>query len=297
MENINSVSAGTGNDSYVFTIEHVNSLDLPRTMVKIHDNDVSVMIDSGSSINVIDETTYNKLDPQAKLKYDHITVKAYGSHNPLTIKGSFTSHLQSKDRITCAKVYVASGSSSLLLSYETSVDLGLLTITNHVKANHTQTIIGEYQDVSQSIGKLKGTQVKLHIDQSVKPVQQTHRRIPFYVRKQVEAELKNLEEQDIIELVTGPKPWVSLIVVAPKPKSPSQIRLCIDMREENHAIQRERHISPTLDDLIHDLNGATVFSHLDLRSDYHQLELHPDSRYITTFSTHLGLRRYKRLIF
>jgi len=52
-----------------------------------------------------------------------------------------------------------------LLSYETSVDLGLLAITNHVKANYTQTIIGEYQDVFQGIGKLKGTQVKLHTDQ------------------------------------------------------------------------------------------------------------------------------------
>ena len=287
MESINCVSAGTGNDSYVFTIEHVNSLDLPRAIVKIHDSDVSVIIDSGSSINLIDETTYNKLHPQPKLKYDHITLKAYGAHNPLAIKCSFTSHLESKDRITCAKVYVASGSSGSLLSYETSVDIGLLTITNHVKANYTQTIIG----VFQGIGKLIETQVKLHIDQSVKPVQQTHRRIPFHVRKQVEAELKSLEEQDI-EQVTGPTPWVSPIVVAPKPKSPSQIRLCIDMREANRAIQRERHISPTLDDLIHDLNGATVFSHLDLHSGYHQLELHPDSRYITTFSTHLGLRRF-----
>ena len=52
-----------------------------------------------------------------------------------------------------------------------------------------------------------------------------------------------------------------------------------------------------MDDVIHELNGATVFSKLDLRAGYHQLELHPESRYITTFSTHLGLRRYKRLSF
>ena len=30
---------------------------------------------------------------------------------------------------------------------------------------------------------------------------------------------------------------------------------------------------------------------------YHQIELHPDSRYITTFSTRTGLKRYKRLNF
>jgi hypothetical protein len=69
------------------------------------------------------------------------------------------------------------------------------------------------------------------------------------------------------------------------------------MRQPNRAILRERHITPTIDDLIHDLNGATVFSKIDLNSRYHQLELAPENRYITTFSTHRGLRRYTRLNF
>ena len=30
---------------------------------------------------------------------------------------------------------------------------------------------------------------------------------------------------------------------------------------------------------------------------YHQVELHPESQVLTTFSTHMGLKRYKRLIF
>ena len=46
-----------------------------------------------------------------------------------------------------------------------------------------------------------------------------------------------------------------------------------------------------------DLNGATVFSKIDLRSGYHQLQLDPESKYITTFSMHMGLYRYKRLVF
>ena len=54
---------------------------------------------------------------------------------------------------------------------------------------------------------------------------------------------------------------------------------------------------PTIDDLRSDLNGAKVFTIVDLKSAYHQLELHEDSRNITTFSTSLGLRRYKRLMF
>ena len=40
-----------------------------------------------------------------------------------------------------------------------------------------------------------------------------------------------------------------------------------------------------------------MFSKLDLRSGDHQVALEPNSRYITTFATHKGLRRYTRLNF
>ena len=73
--------------------------------------------------------------------------------------------------------------------------------------------------------------------------------------------------------------------------------LCVDMRDANRAILRTRHITPTIDELTADLNGATLFSKLDLTSGYHQLELHSSCRYITTFSMHLGLYQYKRLTF
>ena len=45
------------------------------------------------------------------------------------------------------------------------------------------------------------------------------------------------------------------------------------------------------------MNGSTKFSKIDLKWAFHQIELHPDSRDITTFVTHKGLFRYKRLIY
>lgn len=90
-------------------------------------------------------------------------------------------------------------------------------------------------------------------------------------------------------------PCVSPIVVTPK--NPDSVRLCVDMQLPNCAIQRECHITPTVDDLIHDLNGAVCFTKLDLNAGYHQLELHPDSRYIKIFTTHVGLWRYTCLNF
>jgi hypothetical protein len=43
------------------------------------------------------------------------------------------------------------------------------------------------------------------------------------------------------------------------------------------------------------MNGSKYFPKIDLKQAYHQLELKEESRYITTFSTHEGLFRYKRL--
>ena len=74
-------------------------------------------------------------------------------------------------------------------------------------------------------------------------------------------------------------------------------RLCVDMRLANQAIKRERHPMPTLDELIEDMNSASMFSTLDLTAGYHQFVRDEASRYVTAFSTHVGLRRYKRLMF
>ena len=60
---------------------------------------------------------------------------------------------------------------------------------------------------------MKGKTGKLHVNDSVKPLTQKYRTLPFHIRDQVEAELKNLEELDIIERAEGPTPWVSPIVV------------------------------------------------------------------------------------
>jgi hypothetical protein len=160
-----------------------------------------------------------------------------------------------------------------------------------------EKLIKEYDELFHGLGKLKGHQIKLHIDESVPPVAQPHRRVPFHVRQQLEEQLKRDEELGVVERIEGPTPWVSPIVMAPKPKSPGKVRVCADMRQANQAIKRERHETPTIKEIIGVLNGAKVLSKLDLNQRYNQLELAPESRYITTFGTHLGLMRYRRLNF
>jgi len=79
------------------------------------------------------------------------------------------------------------------------------------------------------------------------------------------------------------------------PKKNGKIRIVVDARQLNKAILRKRHKTPTIDDLIFKLNGATVFFKADLNNGYRQIELHPDSRFVTTFRTHKSLFPDKRL--
>ena len=122
------------------------------------------------------------------------------------------------------------------------------------------------ENLFKGIGKLKDYKLKLHINPEVKPVAQPVRRIPFALRSKVEEEIQKLLEQDIIEPVQGPTPWVSPVVVVPKG---SGVRLCVDMRQANEATIRERHPIPTVDEVLEELNQSTVFSKLDLRLGFH----------------------------
>ena len=171
--------------------------------------------------------------------------------------------------------------------------LGLVKIINQVSDSKTK-----YPKLFEGIGKYKGAPIKLHIYESIRPLKRDIKEHHFiFARNKVERELNKRLEQEIIERIEGaPTSWVSPVVTLSK-KNSDEIRLCVDMRNTNKAITHERHILPTIDELIHDLSGSTVYSKLDLRSGYHQLELVHSSRYIITFSTHAGLFRYKRLNF
>ncbi|XP_055623701.1 uncharacterized protein K02A2.6-like [Toxorhynchites rutilus septentrionalis] len=98
-----------------------------------------------------------------------------------------------------------------------------------------------------------------------------------------------------INTVFGPSEWISPMVVVPK--GTDDIRLCINMRYPNQAIQREHYPLPLIDTLLNKLKGAVVFSSIDITSAYYHVELHPTSREITTFMTGRGLMRFKRLMF
>ena len=292
-------SLSSSDDGYLYSTGKDRS-KIPSVNVKINDTDVEMIVDTGASIDIIDEPTFEKVNQGKNLTLQSTTKRlfAYGSEEQLPVLGKFKCSLAFRDVQQNACLHVIEGNHGSLLSYKTAVALGIvnLHVSNVISEPSPQDkLMTKFPTLFSGIGQLRNVSVQLHIDTSVKPIAQQPQRIPFHIRQKVEDEIQNLAEKGIIEKVDGPTPWVSPLVVTPKKNG--DVRICVDMRMANRAISRERHPMPTVDDLIHRLNGATVFSKLDLRSGYHQLTLAKESRYITTFATNKGLWRYTRLNF
>ncbi|KAF4527949.1 hypothetical protein B566_EDAN014122 [Ephemera danica] len=156
-----------------------------------------------------------------------------------------------------------------------------------------QEIIQEFPEVFTGMGKLKDYELELVIDPSMAPALQPLRPVPLQQQPKVEKKLEELLNCDIIEPVNYPSKFCSPLHVANKPDN--EIRFCVDMRVANLCVQRLNHPIPRFEEVCSNLKGSTVFSKLDMKNAYFQIQLSKESREITTFSTHKGLFRYKRL--
>ncbi|KAA0051309.1 ty3-gypsy retrotransposon protein [Cucumis melo var. makuwa] len=102
--------------------------------------------------------------------------------------------------------------------------------------------------------------------------------------KELKVQLQKLLDKGFIRLSVSP--WgVPVLFVKKKDGS---MRLCIDYRELNKVTVKNRYPLPRIDDLFDQLQGATVFSKIDLRSGYHQLRIKDGDVPKTTFRSRYG---------
>ncbi|CAB4017360.1 Retrovirus-related Pol poly from transposon [Paramuricea clavata] len=244
--------------------------------LKLNGQPTKFNIDTGADITVIQEAIYSNLVPRPLLQ--STTAVLQGPGGIIACIGEITAIFSYKlVEYSVRIVVVREENVNCLLGRELSTQMGL------VKRVHEITDHSVFGD----IGLLKCESVKIHLHDNAKPYSvSTPRRISFPLLPLVEAELKRMKDEGIIEEVTEPTEWCAPIV--PIPKKNGQVRICVDLKKLNEAVKRERCVLPSLDDIAPSLHGSEVFSKLDAASGFWQIPLHPKSSKLTTFITPFG---------
>ena len=193
------------------------------------------------------------------LQHSTHKIYAYMQSQPLPVLGKFEGLIESKQKMTVTVFHVVNGDGGSLLSYSTATELDIVKLNVNAVAqsgpapytdpreDHAEfgnesppalknkkpdspkmsKLKQEYPTVFNGIGKLKDHEVHLHLKNDAKPVVQKPRKTLFHLRKQTEKKLKELENNDIIEFVPAgtPTPYVSNLVVAPKPHNSTEVTL------------------------------------------------------------------------
>ncbi|XP_052797485.1 uncharacterized protein K02A2.6-like [Mya arenaria] len=262
---------------------------------------VQFKIDTGSQVNILPYKTFRDIGIKSVLEASHSKLSAYDG-STLNVKGCITLRCNHPGTGQTKDVYfhVVDTHSSPLLSLQSSLDFELINLTYTVMSDSQvnpltkDMVLKEYKEVFDGIGLLAG-ECKIHIDPTVQPVVHPPRKVPIALQEKVKDELLRMESLGVIEKVNEPTDWVSSMVVAEKANG--KIRICLDPRDLNKAIQRPHYPLRTLDDILPQLSGAKYFTKLDARSGYWALKLERESSFLTCFNTLYGRYRYVRVPF
>ena len=152
-----------------------------------------------------------------------------------------------------------------------------------------------FPQLFQGLGKLQG-QYHIKLKDNAQPFALTvPRRVAIPLLPKVKEELERMEAMGVISKVDEPTDWCAGLVVVPK--SNGQVRICVDLTKLNKSVCQERHLLPSVEQILAQLEGAKVFSKLDANSGFWQIELAPESAKLTTFISPFGRFCFNRLPF
>ena len=127
------------------------------------------------------------------------------------------------------------------------------------------------------------------------PIVNPPRRIPHYLKEPLRQTIDKNMETGVLVKVVQPTDWVSNVVIVEK--KDGTFGMCLDPKDLNKAIKREHYSIPTMQDIASEFCGKKIFSTVDLRDGYRQIQLDEESSFLCTFNTPFSRYRFTRMPF
>ncbi|KAL4018090.1 hypothetical protein IC575_021680 [Cucumis melo] len=124
----------------------------------------------------------------------------------------------------------------------------------------------------------------IELESGTVPISRASYRMALAELKELKVQLQEFLDKGFIR--PSVSPWGAPVLFVKK--KDGSMRLCIDYRELNKVTVKNRYPLPRIDDLFDQLQGATVFSKIDLRSGYHQLRIKDRDVPKTAFRSRYG---------
>eukprot|EP00833_Pecoramyces_ruminatium_P016401 jgi/Orpsp1_1/1190433/evm.model.d7180000078941.1 len=134
---------------------------------------------------------------------------------------------------------------------------------------------------------------KINLKPGAQPVKQKAYRLAKFKSDILKEILKKLIEDKLVE--ASYSEWSSPVVLVPKPNG--RWRMCVDYRKVNDLTEKDSYALPYIDEIFDSLDGAKIFSTIDLYSGYHQILMADESIEVTTFTTKFGNYQFKVMPF
>ena len=126
----------------------------------------------------------------------------------------------------------------------------------------------------------------IFVDPAVSPVIHALRKAHLAIQPKLKQLLDCYEEKGIIMKRDEPTEWVSSLLCVEK--KDGSLRVCLDPKDLNRAIQREHYAIPTFEDVSAKLCGKSLFSVIDMRDGFWQVQLDEEVRGCVPSTRHLG---------
>ena len=276
-------------------VESKPTLPPIQVKVKLDDCLVTMEVDTGASMSLMAEATFNALWPGRSLDKTEVRLCSY-SKEPIPVVGSCQVTAIYQDQAANLPLPIVKGDGPTLFGRNW---LGCITLNwreiHQVRSESLQSVLKKYGAVFQEgLGTLQGYEAKIHIDSNARPRFCRARTVPYALRDKVETELERLQAEGTLEPVEVAD-WAALIVPVLKSDKTS-VRICGDFRMTVNPVSKlDNYPIPRVKDLFAKLQKGQTFTKLDMSQAYQQLPLDPVSKNYVVINTHKGLFRYTRL--